>query len=305
MPKRDAIPLSWSCNSKLVLVSVKKKLLILDSDNGNIVREIPVPKGQVSFARLSSDKNLLIHDICYDDSRHLQVIRLDTSEILYEKILLNDYEINNRQSIKFLNNETVFAVINHDIFIIDINGFKEVKQIGGHEGSIEGFVMIPPMEKEMIISDNKTIRIIDLKSGKETRCFEEETLILNILSEKTIISPDGTTILLNHEDGIGIYDIPSRKLVKKLLGHVFLPGVSPDFSMIVTEKDCIRTVYRISDGEKLYHLQGVKGSSPMNVSFSADSRLILMSDWNFGVQMFDAVNGKLLHEFIFDICFFE
>ncbi|MDR0610187.1 MAG: WD40 repeat domain-containing protein [Planctomycetaceae bacterium] len=295
MQKLDAVPLGWSCNGKLVFVSVKNKLLFLDSANGNIVREISIPKGVAGFAKLSSDEQLLILGIWRNYSSFLQVIRLDTNETLYEKNLFK-YQKCDRISAVFLNNETNFSIAGQDIVIIDINGFKEIKRFEGFEGSIEGFTMIPPMEKEMIISDNGIGRIIDLESGKETGRFKEPVF----LSEKTTITPDGKIILLPCENDIGIFDIPSRKLIKKFSGFEAQLVISPDFSKVIVEKEKTQIVYRIADGKKLYHLKGVNNDTLETVAFSADSRLILMSDCSFGVRMFNATDGQLLHELVLE-----
>lgn len=50
MPKLEAYPMSWSPDGSLLLVSVKKKLLFLDSTTGDTVREMPVPKESISLA---------------------------------------------------------------------------------------------------------------------------------------------------------------------------------------------------------------------------------------------------------------
>ncbi|MGE0211497.1 MAG: hypothetical protein AB7S41_07370 [Parvibaculaceae bacterium] len=177
---------------------------------------------------------------------------------------------------------------------------------GGHMSLIRSIAFTPDGRRLISASDDKTIRIWDLETGKSVATLRGEVgdgdpgKVLSIA-----VSPDGRLLAAGgrlkteglNDFPIRLYDIESGQIVGLFRGHqdaILSLSFSPDGSTLASgAADDVAVVWNVESRQPLARLEGHKGDVNI-VRFNADgSRLYTGSD-DRTVGIWDAASGGRL-----------
>ena len=292
MSKWDPQPVCWTADSRFLLIGRKKELLVLDLTTGQMVETFSVKRGTIVAASFSSDQKRLAVLNQDRDSNQTIVYDYASKEILYDNTFKDGCSPCDQPCL-FADGDSVLLRGTTGLQFIETQTFQTLCTIEDHPGRIADVVLLED-EKTLLLNDNTVARIIDLESGNETGRIENFIGV----GMYTWQLENGSKLIVNPTDDVTIYDVAKQVKITQVSSYGCNGGtvVSPDLTRLAAGKGEKRTVYELPSGKKLFDFTGIQEHSSESIVFSPDSKRLLVSDWNPGIQLFDATTGKLLHQ---------
>ena len=185
---------------------------------------------------------------------------------------------------------------------------------GGHMARINGIAFTPDGRQLVSASEDKTIRVWDLASGKTVRTIRGESAPGDAGKVYAMaLSPDGKWLAAGgwfalaparNSDAIRLYEFASGKLVALLKGHadvVYGLAFSPDGSRLISGSDDntailwdtgdTRPVARGAEPKLLHRLEGHKDFI-YAVGFSPDGSRAVTGSFDHDLRLWRVADGK-------------
>jgi WD40 repeat protein len=180
---------------------------------------------------------------------------------------------------------------------------------GGHMASVVDLAITPDGRQMVSASNDKTIRIWDIASGKTLRMIRGESAPGDWGTIYAMaLSPDGRTLavagFMSESDvqsasAIRLYDFASGKQVKLLKGHrnvVFALAFSPDSTRLISgSADKSAIIWDVVDGKQLIRLTG-HTDTVQAVAFSKDGARAVTGSDDQTLRLWGVADGKLIAE---------
>ncbi len=184
-------------------------------------------------------------------------------------------------------------------FTLDENGNKKdnpsclYKTLNGHSGFVNSVVISSDNRYMVSGSDDKTVRLWDVNSGKLLKTLNGHSdIVLSV-----VISSDNRYIVSGGYDTVKLWDFKSGKLLKTLNGHsdsVASVAISSDNRYIVSGGwDKTVQLWDVNSGKLLKTLNG-HNRSVYSVAISSDNRYIVSGSSDKTVKLWDLKSGNII-----------
>lgn len=162
----------------------------------------------------------------------------------------------------------------------------------GHTANVNAVVITPDGQRVISASDDKTIKIWDLGSGRFLCSLEGHTDNVNAL----VCTPDGRQVISgSHDNTIKVWDLKSGRICRTLEGHskrIF--SVTTNGELIVSgSMDNTIKIWDLKSGKLLRSLEG-HADSVVAVAISPDGQKIISGSMDNVIMVWDVKSGKLL-----------
>ena len=177
----------------------------------------------------------------------------------------------------------------------DLGTRREIRQVGGAffpvrlpPGPAGARLLLPS-------TDRKSIRLIDLEKGTETRAFTD---VYQPQLQTTALSPDGTRVALVRGDrSVGVFNTATGEDVKTITDAPSRQGGalawSPDGRVLAIHGwDSTVRLFDPASGEALASF-GEMGRTPLFLSFSPDSTQLVIVTQEAKLKVFDRAGKEL------------
>ncbi|WP_413173240.1 ribosome assembly protein 4 [Anabaena azotica] len=178
-----------------------------------------------------------------------------------------------------------------------INRALNVNTLQGHESWVRSVVFSPDGKQLASGSDDKTIKIWDVTTGKVLNTLKgHESWVLSV-----VFSPDGKQLASGSQDKtIKIWDVTTGKVLNTLKGHessVLSVVFSPDGKQLASgSDDKTIKIWDVTTGKVLNTLKGHE-SSVLSVVFSPDGKQLASGSYDKTIKIWDVTTGKVLNTF--------
>jgi tetratricopeptide (TPR) repeat protein/sugar lactone lactonase YvrE len=170
-----------------------------------------------------------------------------------------------------------------------------VNTLKGHEDSVRSVGFSPDGKQLASGSDDKTIKIWDVTTGKVLNTLKGHEGYVNSVG----FSPDGKQLASGSFDNtIKIWDVTTGKVLNTLKGHegtVNSVGFSPDGKKLASgSADKTIKIWDVTTGKVLNTLKGHE-SSVWSVGFSPDGKKLASGSVDNTIKIWDVTTGKVLN----------
>lgn len=180
---------------------------------------------------------------------------------------------------------------------------------GGHLANVVDIAVTPDGKQLVSASNDKTIRIWDIATGKTVRMIRGESAPGNWGTIYAMaLSPDGRSVaiggFLSEADApsaasIHIFDFTTGKLVKVIKGHkdvIFALAYSADGKRLISGSgDKSAIIWDAASGQQIFQLTG-HSEQIEAVGFSADGTRAITGGSDETLRLWNATDGKLIAE---------
>jgi WD40 repeat protein len=203
----------------------------------------------------------------------------------------------------------------------DVDSGKELRRFQGHVDAVRSVAFSPDGSQALTASGSaltapggkftpgtdNTVRLWDVQTGKEVRCFRGHTAMVY----RAVFAPSGSQVLSCSEDGtVRLWNAATGKEIRRLRGHkgrVVSVAFSPDGRQALTGSsgideqtftyfDCTLMLWDVDSGRELRRCEGhTKGVT--SVVFAPDGRRALSSSYDHTVRLWDLKTGQELRRF--------
>ncbi|ETO05236.1 G-protein beta WD-40 repeats containing protein [Reticulomyxa filosa] len=175
--------------------------------------------------------------------------------------------------------------------------FTLAKILQGHADEVRSVRFSADDSKIVSTSEDKTIRIWDVASGKQIRTFRGHDDFIYYAE----FSLDGNTIVsCSYDRTIRLWNMKSGKEIMKLEIHLYTPmyvSFSSDGKYIVSgSSDNIVRLWNANSGKEIKTFEGHLGYA-WDVHFSPNNQMILSSSNDKTIILWDIKSGKQLKQF--------
>ncbi|MBX7221543.1 MAG: protein kinase [Blastocatellia bacterium] len=177
---------------------------------------------------------------------------------------------------------------------------RQVKVLVGHGGGVNDVVFSPSGAQVLSASQDTTLILWDVRSGREIRRFS--TMTRHTYSvECATFSPDGNQVLSGSRDGtVRLWDANSGQELARLTGHtgvVHDVTYTPDgrFALSSSGDKTVR-LWDVETGKEQRRLVGHQ-NSVMSVVVSPDGKRVLTGGHDDTARLWDLENGQELRVF--------
>jgi WD40 repeat protein len=183
-----------------------------------------------------------------------------------------------------------------DILLIETSTGKVIKKLRGHSGFVSSVAFCLNGKYALSGSEDKTVRLWHLKSGKEVECLRND--MGDVVSITVSLNGNGKNALfMNYDQEVQLWDIEKKHRLKcfaEAIDDLKYVGFSPDERYLLWGKnDDILTIWDIK-GKRI--LRTFHGRFPTFLSTSniitPDGKAILLGNGENGVNCFDILTGK-------------
>ncbi|ETO22761.1 mycorrhiza-induced NACHT/WD40-repeat domain protein, NWD [Reticulomyxa filosa] len=198
-----------------------------------------------------------------------------------------------------------------DDFTVIIRYFKPLKIFQGHSDFVDSVQFSPDCSKIVSSSKDKTIRIWNIKSGKEIRILEghfddvnnvkfstkENSKDIQIMLQVLNFSPCGRNIVSGSWDGtIRFWDVNSGQEIKILEGHSSVINdvhFSPDGQTVVSSsKDQTVVIWDVKSGKKIIELEN-HSHNVTRAQFSSDALSVVSCSRDKTILIWNVKSGTV------------
>jgi WD40 repeat protein/serine/threonine protein kinase len=170
----------------------------------------------------------------------------------------------------------------------------EVRRFEGHEGALRSVAFAPNRPWAVSGSHDKTVRLWDLRSGKEMRRLVGHTEKVTCVA----FAPDGDRVLSASDDKtVRQWDTQTGKQIGELLGHTrYVVGLAltrDGRQAVSASYDQTLALWDLDTGNQVRAFQGHK-DAVWGVAISSDGKRVLSGSWDGSVRLWDIATGQEL-----------
>jgi Tol biopolymer transport system component len=169
--------------------------------------------------------------------------------------------------------------------------------ITGHDYNVHSVAISPDGQRLVSSSDDNTIKIWQLSTGRELRTIKGDSVCFN----RVAINPDGQTFVSGSDDNrIKIWQLNTGRELRTLTGHsksVISVVISPDGQTLVSGSDDNKIkIWQLSTGRELRTLTGHSGGVS-SLAISPDGQTLVSADLEGIIKIWQLSTGELLYDF--------
>jgi WD40 repeat protein len=184
--------------------------------------------------------------------------------------------------------------------LVELPSLKNVQTFKGHLSSMQAVALSPDNVQAVSVSTDGTIRLWDVKAGKEQGRFTDFVGYPCSVA----FSPDGKRLLAGQSGGkadrlVRLFSVPTQKLIRSFEGHagrVVGVAIAPDGRTgISAGSDGTIRVWDLESGKerrKMDHIAAVN-----DLAVAPDGRRALSAGEDNRVKLWDLRTGKLAYAF--------
>jgi WD40 repeat protein len=169
-----------------------------------------------------------------------------------------------------------------------------IRTLVGHESSVVSVAITPDGTKIVSGCHDLTIKIWDMKTGKELHNLTGHSSLIQELA----ITPDGTKIVSGgYDKKVKIWDVQTGKelfSLDDLSGFVNGVAITPDGAMFVSCIDDTITVWDIETGQDLYTFSDDSFHRIEGVTITPDGTKIVSYDAHYTIKVWDIRTREIL-----------
>jgi WD40 repeat protein len=183
---------------------------------------------------------------------------------------------------------------------LDPPGTALVRTLLGHSREVLGVAMSADGRRAVSASNDQTLKVWDLESGRELRTLTGHSSAVNGVA----LSADGRRAvsvsgdLSFHDTALRVWDLESGRELRTLAGHdrpVLGVAVSADWRRAVSASwDGMPKVWDLESGRELRTLRA-HSHWVTGVAVSADGRRAVSASWDKTLKVWDLESGRELH----------
>ncbi|MCX6581182.1 MAG: NACHT domain-containing protein [Candidatus Aminicenantes bacterium] len=166
-----------------------------------------------------------------------------------------------------------------------------------HSDRVRACAITPDGKTMVSASEDQTLKLWDLRSGKKIRTFTGHTDSINSCT----VSPDGKTMVSASEDHtLKLWDLQNGKKIRTFTGHkksVFGCAISPDGKTVVSASgDQTLKLWDLMSGKEIRTFYGHHGPV-LGCAVSSDEKTMVSASGDQTLKLWDLRNGKAIRNF--------
>jgi WD40 repeat protein len=178
-----------------------------------------------------------------------------------------------------------------------VSALRERNRLEAHRNRVTSVSFSPDGKTLASSSDDNTIKIWDIATGKEIRTLDGLHNGVNSIG----FSPDGKTLASGNDNTIKIWDITTGKEIRTLDGYSRWVGngnFSPNGKILASgSSDNTITLWNVATGKEIRTLKGDINLAK-SVSFSPDGKTLVSGSYLFNIiTVWDVATGKEIRTF--------
>jgi outer membrane protein assembly factor BamB len=181
------------------------------------------------------------------------------------------------------------------IYRYDVKTGKELPRLAGHpSGGVRRLLFTPDGTQVVSAGFDGQVRVWDLATAKEVRCFRAESGTVYGLA----MSADGKLVATAGRDGLRVWDLATGiEQPREPMGrhNCVACAFSPDGKLIASGDNSTVTLWEAATGKEVAVLRGYKGELSYLI-FSADGRTLYTSSYDRMFHVWEVRTGRLIHK---------
>ena len=167
----------------------------------------------------------------------------------------------------------------------------------GHTDAVNSVAYSPDGRTVLSGSDDSTLKLWDVASGREIRTFSGNTAAVTAVA----FSPDGQTVLSNSRDRtLKLWDVATGQEIRTFPGGtngVSSVAYSPDGRMALSDsEDSTLKLWDVATGQEIRTFSG-NTAAVIAVAFSPDGRTALSGSEDGTLELWDVTSGREIRTF--------
>jgi WD40 repeat protein len=164
----------------------------------------------------------------------------------------------------------------------------------GHKGNLFGVAISADGQRGLSTSEDKSMRLWDLKTGKELRTFP-----FNVGLAHVAYTPDGLA-LFAQDKILVLWNFQTGRVVSRFQGHtggILSTALSPDGRYLLSgSHDHTARLWEVATGRQIRQFNG-HSHIVHAVAISPDGRHVLTGSWDRTVRLWNTSTGKEIRRF--------